>query len=175
VARAREGLAAGRKLVEVILELRELVLLDVFADYTHPALPETWARAEEAMAHYQQHRLVLRTPGASAEARRAVALAECARRSGRFGVVHRSLVDHRGPWDTGDLLDLAEHHGLARDDTSKCLVEVEVSAQIQKDFEHAAERGFSSLPGLSVNRSPVADEPTALRAAIQAVLQRESI
>ncbi len=175
VARAREGLASGRKLADVILELGEPVLLDVFADYTHPALPETWARAEDAMAYYQQHRLVLRTPGATAEARRAVALAECARRVGHFGEVHRSLVDHQGPWDAENLLDLAERHGLARDDLATCLSGVDVSAQMQKDRQHAAERGFSSLPSISINRSPVAEEPAALRAAIGEVLRRESI
>ena len=79
----RESIAAGRPLREVLVALREPALVEVFADYDDPRLPEVWALAQAAAAAFAQHRVVLRSPGLDDDAMRAVEFAECARGTGR--------------------------------------------------------------------------------------------
>ena len=161
-----EGLAAGRSPKQLLLELARPVLVDVFADYTDPELPETWIRAKRVAAELHQHRVVLRAPARSPEARRAVALAECARGSGAFFHVQEALIQHRGPWDNTALLEIARAAGLERLRAS-CLDSRDVTAQIAKDRDHLAERGITSLPAVSVNRAVVPNTDTAIRRAIR--------
>jgi hypothetical protein len=175
VAFVRESLAAGHEPVDIILRLNETLLVDVFADYTDRGLAETWERAVRVSGEFDQHRVVLRTPGESRAARRAVALAECARVEGHFRRVQALLIGHRGPWDDDALLRLAAREGLEPAATRQCMERVDVGSQIAKDREHAEERGMRAFPAVSVNRSPTADTDRALRQAIREVLLEESL
>lgn len=171
----REGLAAGRSPQEILLDLSNPVLVDVFADYPDEGLRATWERARRLAQELGYHRLVLRTRARGADARRGVALAECARLVGRFGPVQEALIRHSGPWDEGALLNLAQAQGLDRDTTRACVGRVDVEAQIEKDRNHAKEHGIGSLPAVFVNRERVDDSEEALRRAIQSVLRRGSV
>ena len=170
-----EGLAAGRTAKQLLLELARPVLVNVFADYTDPELPETWTRAKRVAAELHQHRVALRAPARSPDARRAVALVECARGSGGFFRVQEALIRHRGPWDDATLLEVASAAGLERDRLESCLDTRDVAAQIAKDRAHATERGIASLPAVSVNRAVVPDTDAALRRAIQKAMLENSI
>ncbi len=170
-----EGLAAGRTPKQLLLELARPVLVNVFADYTDPGLPETWTRAKRVATELHQHRVVLRAPARSPEARRAVALAECARGSGVFFRVREALIRHSGPWDDTALLELASAAGLELDGLESCLDTRDLAAQIAKDRAHAAEGGIASLPAVSVNRAVVPNTDTAIRRAIQQAMLENSI
>ena len=103
----RESLASGRSLSEILIALRELVLVEVFADYTDPRLSEIWQRARRVARDLGQHRVVLRAPGFGENARRALAMAECARGSGQFTRVQSALIAHPGPWDEASVTEVA--------------------------------------------------------------------
>ena len=128
-----EGLAAGRTPEEILLELADPILVEVFADYDDERLAETWERARRVAGELHNHRVVLRTQARSAGARRAVALAECARLEGSFASIQRALIRHGGPWDKDSLLRLAERKGLELASTLSCLTAVDIQPQIHKD------------------------------------------
>ncbi len=122
----REGLAAGRPSEEILLELTDPILIEVFADYNDPRLPATWERARRIADELHHHRVVLRPQARSVPARRAVALAECARLEGSFGSMQRALIRHGGPWDEDSLLRLAAREGLDLASMRSCLAAVDV-------------------------------------------------
>jgi hypothetical protein len=171
----REGLAAGRRPIDIMMDLNEPVLIEIFADYTDPGLPDTWSRAKRSAEEFQQHRVVLRAPGASAEARRALELAECARVANRFWRVRDALIEHSGPWGADSLLDLSAAAGLDRNATRLCLDKIEVGAQLEKDRQHAEQRGIRSFPAISVDRTPVADQDRAIRRAVRRAILEKSL
>lgn len=175
ISRVSEGLRDGRQPAEIILELGESGLIDVFADYTDKDLPEVWGMARRTAAGLGQHRVTLRTPGHSDDARRAIRLAECARDGGRFFAVQQSLVDHDGPWDVETLLRLADGHGLDTNVVRKCLEKKRIRAQVDKDNQHAQWFGIRRYPGLAVNRQAIDATPAALRKAILQLIEDESI
>jgi 2-hydroxychromene-2-carboxylate isomerase len=175
VTRILEGLAAGRERIDIAFELGQPVLVDVFADYTDDKLPDTWERASRVARSFNQHRVVLRTPGDTRAAQRAVRLAECARVHGRFTVVQRALIRHEGPWDVETLADIASGYGLDADEVRRCLRDLDVTAQLGKDREHAELRGIRSFPAVSVNGEFVADSEDALRRLIETILRDGSI
>ena len=67
----------------------------------------TFDEIPDRCCELRHHRVVLRTQARSASARRAVALAECARLQGSFASMQRALIHHRGPFDDDSLLRLA--------------------------------------------------------------------
>ncbi len=193
----RESLASGRPLAEILIALRELVLVEVFADYSEPGLRAVWERARRVADELGQHRVVLRTPGLSTEARRTLAIAECARGTGSFTRLQSALIAHTGPWDEASVLTLAlaVMRGAASQDADDpeaplrrrsrsawtleslrhCAANANLSAQIERDRSHAKERAMQSFPAVSVNREPIPDSPESLRRAIRAAVQEGSI
>jgi hypothetical protein len=181
----RESLAEGRSLGEILMALRELVLVEVFADYTDPRLPEVWRRARRAADESRQHRVVLRAPGLAADALRAIAFAECTRGSGRFTRVQSALIAHGGPWDEASLVEVAwgavQGAGApgsevwTRKSLRHCAANADLSAQIEKDRAHADARAMESFPAVSVNGEPLPDTLESMRRAIRAALRENSI
>ena len=104
----RESLASGRTPQEIMLELTDPILVEVFADYDDAGLPAIWELAQRVATELNHHRVVLRTRARTASAQRAVALAECSRLDGFFASMQRILIHHGGPWDEDTLLRLAE-------------------------------------------------------------------
>ncbi len=171
----QQELASGRTPTEILLELADPVLVEIFADYDDERLAEIWERARRVAGELHNHRVVLRTQARSAGARRAVALAECARLEGSFASMQRALIRHGGPWDEDSLLRLAERKGLDLASMRSCLAAVDVQPQIDKDRDQAGERGIGDRPALFVNREPVDDSDAALHRAIQSAIRAGSV
>jgi len=175
ISRVLEALAAGRSPASILMELDETIVVDVFADYTNPDLSDIWQRAVRVAGEYQQHRVVLRTPGSSEDARGAIRLAECARASKKFSQVQQALMRHPGPWDQETLIELATREGLNPGTVRECLARTDITAQIAKDKEHARRFGVKKLPAISVNQQVVPTTAEAIRRAIRKALEDESI
>lgn len=171
----RESLAKGLSTIDIVMALSEPALIEVFSDYTDPRLGATWKRAQRIASEFDQHRVVLRTPAETVEARRALGLAECARKFQRYSWVRDALVDHAGPWDTDTLLRLAAEQGLAPGLTRQCLGDIDVADQISKDRQHADERSIRRFPAVAVNRTAVADSADAIRHAVRKVVMENSL
>ena len=170
----RESIAKGRPVGEVLLALRETVLVEVFADYNDPRLPEAWALAQAAAGTYQQHRVVLRTPVADGDAMRAVEFAECGRNTGLFSAWQGSLIEHTGAWDFNSLLELATAEGLDGDAVRACLSRIDIAPQVGRDRAHARERELVRFPAVTVNRERVPIRDDALRKAIREIIRDAS-
>jgi protein-disulfide isomerase len=158
-----------------MMDLNDPVLIEIFADYTDPRLPDTWSRTMRVAAEFQHHRVVLRAPGASAEARRTLELAECARMANRFWQIRDALIEHSGPWGLDSLLAVGAAAGLDRNATRLCLGKIEVGAQLDKDRQHAEQRGILSFPAISIDRTSVADTDDAIRRAIRQSIMENSL
>lgn len=170
-----EGLASGLDRLGLIARLSSPVLIDVFADYTDPELPHVWRMSKRVAEEWGQHRVVLRTPGKSRRARRAIRVAECARSAGAFFRVQQALVDHQGPWDSETLVALAAEHGLEPALVRLCLEKMNVRQQIAKDREHAELRGIRSYPALSLNGEKISAGESSLDRAVERILKEESL
>ena len=175
ISRVREGLAAGRLAEDIIEELNEKVLVDVFSDYTEDGLLEVWDRVKRVSSAYNQRRVVLRPLGATEDARRAIKLVECARAEGMFNIMHEALLEHHGPWDEATLIELATEQGLAGDKSAECLMRVDITAQMAKDRQHAQLLNTNNFPAISVNRKLCPPNEEALRRAIRKVLIQGTI
>lgn len=171
----RERLAAGSPIKEILLELNDSILLEVFADYDDDRLLAIWELAQRVARELHHHRLVLRTQARSAAARRAVELAECARLNGSFASMQHALIRHSGPWDENTLLRLADREGLSPAFTRSCLASVNVQSQIDKDRQHAGQRNVGDRPAVFVNRKRVDAFDAALRRAIVTADRENSI
>ena len=157
------------------MDLNDPVLIEVFADYTNPELPETWKRVQGIAAEFGNHRVVLRSTAETTSARHAVQLAECARIPNRFSRVQGALIEHPGPWELDPLLDLASEKGLDRNATRSCFDEIDVTNQIDKDRQHARERSIPSFPAVSIDREMVSDTVPAIRLAIRRAMVEKSL
>ncbi len=175
ISRVRERLAAGLIPEDIIKELNERVLVDVFSDYTEDGLAEIWNRAKRVSGEYNQHRVVFRPLGATEDARRAIKLVECARADGMFNILHEALIEHPGPWDEETLIGLAGERGLARDKIAECLKRVDIAAQMAKDRQHAKALNTKNFPAVSVNRKLLPADEGALRKAIRKFLIQGTI
>lgn len=174
----RESLASGRPLAEILIALRERVLVEVFADYTEPGLSLVWQRVRRVADELGQHRVVLRTPGFSTDARRTLAIAECARGTGSFTRLQSALIAHTGPWDEASVLTLAlavMPKAWTLDSLRHCAANADLSAQIERDRSHAKERGIRAFPAVSVNREPIPSSAESMRRAIRAAVREGSI
>ena len=127
-----ESLEAGKKTGEIILNLNSPLLIDVFADYTNVDIAQVWQKVKRAADEFHQTRVVLRTPGLTVEARRAVKIAECARLNGKFSMIQDVLIKHQGPWDWVTLSRLVVQYGLELEEMEACLHKIDVEAQISK-------------------------------------------
>lgn len=175
ISQALEALLAGVEPAEVAAMLDEVVLIEVFGDYTDEALDDVWKLARRVANEFKQHRVVLRSTARTGIARRAAELAECAREGGRFGELQQLLVAHPGPWDDVTLLELCERVGLDRDDVQECLESMNIGDQVRKDREHATIYGVHEFPSIVVNRDLVPATDTAIRRAIRSILEDDSI
>jgi hypothetical protein len=170
-----ENLEAGRKSSEIIMDLSSPVIIDIFADYTDSNISIVWHMAKRVSSELHKLRVVLRTPGLTVEARRAIKLAECARLSGKFSVIQESLINHQGPWDWDTLIKLTEHYGLDPEQIRECADRIHIDAQIAKDQQHAEERGIETYPTITLNRQITANSEQAIRKAIKKILLEQSI
>ncbi|MFQ5965548.1 MAG: DsbA family protein [Candidatus Scalinduaceae bacterium] len=170
-----ESLEAGRKATEIIMDLSSPVIIDVFADYTNGNISKVWKLVKRVSSELHKVRVVLRTPGLTVEARRAIKLAECARLSGNCSVVQESLINHQGPWDWDTLIKFMEHHGQDPEQIRACVDGIDIDAQITKDQQHAEERGIRTYPTITINRQITANSEQAIRKAIEKVLLEQSI
>ncbi|MEE9269440.1 MAG: hypothetical protein V3V49_04180 [Candidatus Krumholzibacteria bacterium] len=175
VSRVAEGLAAGIPRGDVLLVLSEPVLINVFADYADAGLRETWQRVARIAAENGLHRIVLRTPARTEAARRAVAIGEFARTRGRFFDMQRVLIDHDGPWDVRTLVALVERVGLSPRAAKRYVKAADVSAQVNKDRQHAALAGIASYPTVEIENTIVENSDDALRRKIRRVLYEDSM
>jgi len=175
VTRIIDALAAGRSAADIIVELNETILVDVFADYPDVDLSDTWSTAVRIAGEFKQRRVVLRAPGETAAARRAIRLAECAREQGKFAAVQAMLIEHGGPWDVETLIEMAGEAGIEKHHAEKCLEKIDIRAQVSKDNEHARIYGVRSYPSIVVNRELVSAGDEALRKVIRGILEDESI
>ena len=170
ITRVLEGLAAGRIPEDIIDELNEKVLVDVFSDYTESKLLEVWDLVKRVSNAFDQRRVVLRPLGATEDARRAIKLVECARAEGKFNTMHEALIEHTGLWDRATLLALATKQGLAGNKITECFDSVDIAAQMAKDRQHAQLLNTNNFPAVSVNRKLCLPNEEALRKAIRKVL-----
>ncbi len=170
-----ESLEAGKKPTEIIMDLSSPVIIDVFADYTNGNISKVWKLAKRVSSELHKIRVVLRTPGSTAEARRAIKLAECARLIGHCSVIQEALINHQGPWDWDTLIKLTEHHGMDSKKIRACVDGINIDAQINKDQQHAEERGIRTYPTITINRHITANSEQAIRNAIEKVLLEQSI
>ncbi len=65
--------------------------------------------------------------------------------------------------------------GLDRHATRLCLDKIEIGAQLDKDRQHAEQRGIRSFPAISINRESVADTDRAIRRAIHQAIVEKSL
>ena len=170
-----ESLEAGKKPTEIIMDLSSPVIIDVFADYTNENISKVWKLAKRVSSELHKIRVVIRTPGLTAEARRAIKLAECARLIGHCSVIQEALINHQGPWDWDTLIKLTEHHGMDSEKIRACVDGINIDAQISKDQQHAEERGIRTYPTVTINRHITANSEQAIRNAIEKVLLEQSI
>ncbi len=170
-----ESLEAGRKTTEIIMDLGSPVIIDVFADYTNENISNVWKLVKRVSSELHKIRVVLRTPGLTVEARRAIKLAECARLIGHCSVIQEALINHQGPWDWDTLIKLTEHHGMDPKKIRACVDGINIDAQITKDQQHAEERGIRTYPTITINRQITASSEQAIRKAIEKVLLEQSI
>ncbi|MCH7548057.1 MAG: DsbA family protein [Candidatus Krumholzibacteriota bacterium] len=170
-----EGLSDGRSRGDIVLDLTQNMLIDVFADYGDPTLPEVWERARRIAGESDIERVVLRPMGRSENGVTALKLVEFARGAGRFAQMHELLITWEGPWDDRSLTRLATEIGLSEDDARAFMREADVTAQINKNRQHAQMREINGLPAVTVNGEPVADTDDALRRAIRKVMLEDSM
>lgn len=175
ISRVVANIADGRSPGDIILDLGDPVLVDVFADYTNENLREVWKMAQETAASLGQHRIVLRTIGRTEEARNAIRLAECARQHGKFFEMQEVLIAHTGPWDSDALVLMGEKMGLEADDVRNCIKRENIDQQIAKDKEHARTFGIRGFPAIAVNREVVVPTPEILKKSIRDILEDDSI
>jgi len=175
VSNVLESLSKGRTPSEIASELNEPVLIDVFSDYTDENLSLIWKRAKRVAAEFNQHRVVLRTPGLTEEARLAIKFVDCARLNGKFSQMQEALIMHQGPWSELVLMGLAIDMGIDEERMNECLIRINVGAQIAKDRQHAEMRRVMKFPAISVNQKQTATTDSALHRAIQEVIIEGSI
>ena len=171
-----ESLEAGRSPLSISMELMAPVIVEVFADYTSKNISQVWNLAKRVSNELHQTRVVLRTPGYTLEAQRAIKLAECARLNGQFNIMQRALIDHQGPWDWKTLSNIASQNRYNVKQMEACLDIIDVQAQIAKDLQHAKERNIrASYPTITVNRQTIPNTAYAIRKSIEKIILEDSI
>lgn len=160
---------------EIILDLNSPIIIDVFSDYTNQKISKIWRMAKDVSTGLHQFRVVLRAPGLTVEARRAIKLTESARFSGKFNEVQNALIYHNGPWDWNTLMQLGKQNGLPEDEIKEHIDKIDIEPQIVKDRQHAGERGIKGFPSITINRKIVQLNDQAVRSAIEKIIMDLSI
>jgi len=170
----QESLASGRDAKKVLIDLYQLTLVEVFADYIDPGVGEIWARARGEADKLGQHRVVFRSPARTPVAWRALEVVECGRTLGRFSAVQTAFIEHEGPWDDTTLFLLATGAGVGSNMLQECMRRIDIKPQVAKDREHVVTRDLRQWPAIAVNRKTVPDDSALIRAAIRAELMKEA-
>ena len=170
-----ESIESGKETDEILLNLDSPIIIDIFADYTNPNTSKLWNLAKTVSSELHQRRVVLRPPGFTREAQRAIKIAEYARFSGKFSIIQEALINHNGPWDWRTLIDLVAQYDQIPQNINDYINSIEIDPQIAKDQEHARERGIESYPTITINNIVVPDTDTAIRQTIQKILLEHSI
>ena len=170
-----ESLEAGRKPQEIIMDLNSPITINIYADYTDPYLAKIWKMVKKAANKLRQNRVVLRTPGLTREARRALKLVECARLDGKYSIIQEALINHTGPWDWDTLVQLAAQNGQPKEQTGASVHLIDIEAQIAKDQQHARESGIGMFPAITINHEIIQNTEQAILRKIKEILREESI
>jgi hypothetical protein len=170
-----ESLESGKKTTEIMMNLNSPIIIDIFADYTNANISKVWKLVKTVSGELHQNRVVLRTPGLTAEARRAIKLAEYARLNGNFCKIQEALIDHQGPWDWNTLINLVAQNDMNTEQIRAYADEINIERQITKDQQHAKERGIDTYPTTTINNQITPNIDTAIRHAIQKILLERSI
>jgi hypothetical protein len=170
-----ESLESGKETDEILLNLDSPIIIDIFADYTNPNTSKLWNLAKTVSSELHQRRVVLRPPGFTREAQRAIKIAEYARFSGKFSIIQEALINHNGPWDWRTLIDLVAKYDQIPHNINEYINSIAIEQQIAKDHQHARERGVESHPTITINNIIVLATDTAIRQTIQKILLEHSI
>ncbi len=170
-----ESLESGKETDEILLSLDSPIIVDIFADYTNPNVSEIWNLAKTVSSELHQRRVVLRPPGLTREAQRAIKIAEYARFKGKFSIIQEALINHSGPWDWRTLIDLVAKYDQVPRNINEYINSIEIDQQIAKDQQHAMERGVDSYPTITINNVIVPDTDSAIRQTIEKILLEHSI
>ena len=170
-----ESLESGKETTEIVMNLDSPIIIDIFADYTDPNVSKVWSLAKAVSNELYQRRVVLRTPGLTRDAQRAIKIAEYARFSGKFSIIQEALINHNGPWDWRTLIDLVARYDQIPQNINEYINSITIKQQIAKDQQHAMERGIESYPTITINNIVVPDTDTAIRQTIKKILLEHSI
>jgi hypothetical protein len=170
-----ESLQSGKESDEILLNIDSPIIIDIFADYTDPNVSKVWNLAKTVSSELHQRRVVLRPPGLTKEARRAIKIAEYARFNGKFSIIQEALIDHNGPWDWRTLIDLVARYDQIPQNINEYINSITIEQQIAKDHQHARERGVDSYPTITINNMIVLATDTAIRQTIEKILLEKSI
>ncbi len=170
-----DDLSSGAEIIEIMMSLNSPVIIDVFADYTNPNISKVWKLAKAVSNKLHQRRVVLRPPGLTREAQRAIIIAEYARFRGNFSTIQEALINHNGPWDWRTLINLVGQYDHIPKQINEYISSIKTGQQIAKDQQHAMERGIKSFPTITINNKIVPDTDIAIRQAIEKILLEHSI
>ncbi len=170
-----ESLESGKETDEILLNLDSPIIIDIFADYTNPEISRIWNLARTVSSELHQRRVVLRPPGLTREAQRAIKIAEYARFKGKFSIIQEALINHNGPWDWRTLIDLVAKYDQIPQQINEYINSITIERQIAKDQQHAGERGIESYPTITINNTIVLATDTAIRQTIEGILLQHSI
>ena len=170
-----ESLESGKKTDEILLNLDSPIIIDIFADYTNPNTSKLWNLAKTVSTELHQRRVVLRPPGLTVVAQRAIKIAEYARFKGKFSIIQEALINHNGPWDWRTLIDLVAKYDQIPKKINDYINSIKIDQQIAKDQQHAMERGVDSYPTITINNVIVPDTDSAIRQTIEKILLEHSI
>jgi protein-disulfide isomerase len=170
-----ESLESGKKTDEILLNLDSPIIIDIFADYTNPNTSKLWNLAKTVSTELHQRRVVLRPPGLTVVAQRAIKIAEYARFKGKFSIIQEALINHNGPWDWRTLIDLVAKYDQIPKKINDYINSIEIDQQIAKDQQHAMERGVDSYPTITINNVIVPNTDSAIRQTIEKILLEHSI
>lgn len=169
------SLESGRKTSEILMDLNSPIIIDVFADYTNKDIAKVWKLVKTVSRELNQSRVILRTPGFTTEARRAVKIAEYARLNGNFSNVQDVLINHNGPWDWKTLIAFITRLDQDPVQIQTYIDEIDIYAQIAKDQQHAKERGVVVFPTTTINNQITLNTENAIRRTIKNILLEHSI
>lgn len=170
-----ESLESGKETTEIVMNLDSPIIIDIFADYTNPNISKVWNLAKTVSSELHQRRVVLRPPGLTKEAQRAIKIAEYARFIGKFSIIQEALIEHNGPWDWRTLIDIVARYDQIPQNINDFINSITIEQQLAKDQEHAIERGVESYPTITINSVIVLATDTAIRQTIERILLEHSI
>ena len=170
-----EDLNSGMKITEIMMSLNSPIIIDIFADYTNANISKVWKLAKAVSNELHQRRVVLRPPGLTVVAQRAIKIAEYARFRGNFSIIQEALINHNGPWDWRTLINLVGQYDHIPKQINAYINSIKIEQQIAKDRQHAMERGIVSFPTITINNIIAPDTDIAIRLTIEKILLEHSI